>query len=537
MTIVSTAAIAGKYTNAVAGVGGLQGRVLWCDADANARALNTKEQVAALADRCKEANINVIVVDVKPLSGVVLYNSKIAPKLKESKGVQYPQYFDLLRAMVEEGHRVGIEVHAAINVFAEGRIGMEEGGSALSHPEWQCIEYDVERWVSAAGADGYPISCTDRLPLPGRLALISKEKAMPTNIQADVFIVQADENGTVTEAAFGEPVTPFPANGFAVLGSGVAGEWLTANSETGKCISIEGRPKFVLSGKAADQHKAIFVNPANLEAKSYELAVVAEIATNYAVDGIVFDRMRYPGMYADFSELSRAEFEEWLGKRVENFPEDIFAIDPIPGREMVRGKHFGKWMEWRAKQIRDFVVEAKEVIKSIRPDALVGAYVGSWYGSYYDVGVNWASPDHKPPYDFASPTYKETGYADLVDWMTTGCYYQYPTRAEARAAGANESGSVEAAGKESNDVVEDDTFVYAGLYLLQYAKDPEAFIRAIETANSTTQGVMLFDLVYVRDYNWWDLLKRAFPAPVRPPHALPGLKEKIKELKTLIEHQ
>ncbi|HPP76537.1 MAG TPA: alpha amylase family protein, partial [Armatimonadota bacterium] len=286
---------------------------------------------------------------------------------------------------------------------------------------------------------------------------------------------------------------------------------------------------------AADEHRAVFVNPANPDVQAYELAVISEIVKNYDVDGIVLDRMRYPGIYADFSELSKEKFEAWLGQKLERFPEDIFEIDPIPGREIIRGKYFGQWMEWRAKQIHDFVAEVRKSVKTAKPDALIGVYVGSWYEFYYDVGVNWASPEHVPPYDFASPTYKETGYADMVDWMCTGCYYENITKEEARTAGVPEWTSVEAACEESVRVVENETFVYGSLYLLQYARNPEAFKRAIDMSLKTTQGVMLFDLVYLRDYNWWDVLKQVFPTPAKAPHSVPGLLEKIHEVKKLIE--
>lgn len=443
MTLMPTSALAGKYASAVAEAGGLQGRVLWCDAEANLWELCTRDKVSQFADRCKEANINTIVVDVKPLAGVVLYKSKIAPRLKEWKGQAYPRDYDLLRTMVEEGRRVGIDVYAAINVFAEGAAN-NEVGPAFSHPEWQCIKYEAE-------------------------------------------------------------------------------------------MTVDGKPSLIPVGKAADEHLAVFVNPANPEVRAYELSVISEIITNYDVAGIVFDRMRYPGIYADFSELSRQTFEKRIGEKLQRFPEDIMTLSPLPDRPITRGKYFARWMEWRAKQIRDFVVEAGNVIKTAKPGAKMAAYVGSWYDSYYDVGVNWASPSYQPPYDWAEPTYKDTGYADLMDWMCMGCYYEYATRDEARAAGAPESASVEAAGMQSNEVVMDNTFVYGSLYLLQYKDDPDGFERAIAACSATTQGVMLFDLVYVRNYDWWSLLKCAFPSPTRAPHEIPGLLDIVKEVRRTVE--
>lgn len=38
----------------------------------------------------------------------------------------------------------------------------------------------------------------------------------------------------------------------------------------------------------------------------------------------MLDRVRYDGISADFSFLSRKKFEEYIGQKVEKYPEDIF---------------------------------------------------------------------------------------------------------------------------------------------------------------------------------------------------------------------
>ncbi len=403
--------------------GGLQGRVLWCDAEANLWALDSGEKVRALAEHCKMANINTVVVDVKPLSGLVLYASEVAPRLSEWRGRPYPRDDDLLQTMTDEFRRVEIDVYAAVNVFSEGAVGVSDKTPAFTHPEWQCVRYERHR----------------------------------------------------------------------------------------------GRPHLVPVGKASDETGAVFVNPAHPEVRAYELSVIAEIVSKYDVAGVVLDRMRYPDIQSDFSDLSRASFEAWLGAKADHFPEDIVTVSS--GHKVVRGKHFGPWMEWRASLLHDFVADVRQTVRSIRSNAKVAAYVGSWYRSCFDVGANWGSPRRDPGYDFAGPTYRRTGFADLLDWLCTGCYYPHPTMADARAAEVDEALSVEAACKESIRAVDQDTYVYGGLYLLQYARHSSAFERAVSVCTDITDGVMLFDLVYVRDYGWWNLLERAFSSPVRAPHA------------------
>jgi hypothetical protein len=40
-----------------------------------------------------------------------------------------------------------------------------------------------------------------------------------------------------------------------------------------------------------------------------------------------------------------------------------------------------------------------------------------------------------------------------------------------------------------------------------------------------------FDLVYARDYDWWDAIKAAFPNDAKAPHDVPGLLDKLREMK------
>ena len=83
---------------------GLEGRVMWVDATANLSWLIDRAQIRQFARNCREVGINCIVLDVKPISGHVLYNSQIAPKLTEWRGVQVPPDLDVLQVFLEEAN-------------------------------------------------------------------------------------------------------------------------------------------------------------------------------------------------------------------------------------------------------------------------------------------------------------------------------------------------------------------------------------------------------------------------------------------------
>ncbi len=395
---------------------GAKGRVVWFDAEANLWELSTRDGVAETVARCAAAHINTIIVDVKPLSGLVLYNSSLAPRLTECDGRAYPPDHDLLQTVIEEGHKSGIAVHASIDVFSEGsqKYG---AGPAFDHPEWQCVEYgpDAKRLLRRVG----------------------------------------DEDA---------------------------------------------------------EHHAVFVNALVPEVRAYELGVIREICERYPLDGIVFDRMRYPNIYSDFSELTRAAFEESLGHRVERWPQDVFVRKPLPAAGIKHGPVFKDWLRFRAQVMRDFLAEARGVAKSSRPDGKLGIYVGSWYRIYHDVGVNWGSPRHRADYDWWPEGYEQTGLADLADYICTGCYYTHPTRAEAVSAGEEGWKSVEGAADESIGAVEGAAPVYGSLYLLQYEGRPDLFRRAVRQCLDRTDGCMLFDLVYIRNYDWWGVISELFGA-------------------------
>ena len=382
-------------------------KLLWLDAEANCRRLSTRADVALVLDKAKAAGIDVVIVDVKPLAGEVLYLSEYAPRLGEVNGFAYPKSFDLLEAAIEEGRSRGIQVHAGINVFSEGH--REWGrGPAYRHPEWQAISYE---------ADGFK---------------------------------RSEESGIFSFGIFVNPIGP---------------------------------------------------------AREYELKIVREIVSKYEIDGITFDRMRYPNLYADFSETSRDSFEAWLGQGAIIWPDDVFLIGDHTPKQ---GRYYKQWLEWRAWQIKGFAQEAVGLIRSIKPRLTIGNYVGSWYESYFDVGVNWASEKFHAGYDWMTPQYNQTGIAELFDYLCTGCYYPTPTIAEARAAGRSEGATVEAAARLSCRVVNEACPVYASLYLKDYAGKPEDFRRAIQAALGNSQGVMLFDLIYLEQYDWWRLMEEEF---------------------------
>ena len=271
------------------------------------------------------------------------------------------------------------------------------------------------------------------------------------------------------------------------------------------------------------------LNPALPEVQDYEMKIIKEVVKKYPrLEGIVLDRMRYEGITSDFSPASKKMFEQYAGIQVKNYPEDIlyWEKDQEGEAQWKRGPHFDKWLEWRASVIHDFAKRVRKEIKSINPDIVYGDYVGAWYPTYYEVGVNWASQDYDPSkdYDWATPQYQKTGYAEYLDLFMGGLYFKQVTVEEVRkmnqeeVEGRNEPGmsqkradwySVEGCAELANGVLKDAVPFMGSLYVQQYKGDEKQFKRAVDMAMKKTDGLMIFDAVHLINYNWWDTMEKA----------------------------
>lgn len=490
-----------------------QGRILWCDAEANSHRLSTRAGVADVVEKAKRFGINTIIVDVKPLAGEVLYKSNLAPRLGVVDGYRYPEDFDLLAVMIEEGHRRGIPVHAAINVFSEGH--REWGrGPGYEHPEWQVTMYEICR-TARLGEACVTVELVDPWEYPAHEPVVVTRRSGQTAECKDGRLFFVIKDNIVSEIVKGATEVLVPENGCILS----LPESHNLAARVGDRVAWSTSPAFRKAAESKIPSWGIFVNPIG-PVRSYELAIIEEIAAGYDVDGIVFDRMRYPNLYADFGDDSRRAFEEWLGKDDVKWPEDIFLISDEPWKPPVRGRYYKEWLEWRAWQIHDFAEDAATLARSLKPHACVAVYVGSWYESYFDVGVNWASPDFRAGYEWMTPTYHRAGFAHLFDYICTGCYYPLATREEARLAGRPVGATVEAACDLSRQAIGRGRTVYGSLYLRDYKGNPEAFRRALSVVTDRTDGVMLFDLVYLEDYDWWPILCDVFHGEAIAPHTV-----------------
>lgn len=394
--------------------------LMWFDATGNYNRFNQKDSIDIYLKKIADLGFTHAIVDVRPITGYLMYDSELAPRLNEWNGVKGPD-FDYLGHFIEQGHKNGLEVHASLNVFCAGHNYVDRGLIYDGHPEWATIVLD---------------------PVKGLI-----------------------------------PIT-------------------------------EQKEKY-----------GAMVNPLNEEYRQYMKDVLTDLIARYPeLDGVMLDRVRYDGISADFSDLSRQKFEEYIGEKVENYPDDILSWKVEEGKAPVPvpGKLANKWYEWRTKNITDYMDELRQTVKTAKPDMSFGTYSGAWYPSYYEVGVNFASKDYDPSEEFewATPDYKNYGYAELIDLYTTGNYYTNVTIADYEKTPElvwNETDSqghsspwycVEGSCQNLRRIMKDNKFI-GGILVDQFYDNPGRLTETIVENIKDSDGLMVFDICHIAQKNLW----------------------------------
>ncbi len=394
-------------------------KLMWVDATANIQRFNNKDTIDFYLTKLKDLGFTDVVVDMRPISGYVLYDSDFAPKLRKWRGDTIIYTFDYLGHYIKKGHELGLNIQTSLNTFVAGHNYFDKG---------VIYEQGKSDWASEV----YRVD--------GKIIPITEEK----------------------------------------------------------------------------QKYSAMVNPIDEEFQTYIINIFKEITRKYPkLDGLILDRVRYDGYTADFSDLSRMKFEEYLGVKLDNFPGDIYEWrkDELGNDYPHKGEYYLQWLQWRSQNIYDFMAKAKEAVKSVNPDISFGTYTGAWYPSYFEVGVNFASNQYDPSneFDWATPEYKNTGYAELMDLFTIGNYYTTITKEEYLKENPeirNETDMqaqssiwycVEGSNENVRRILGDNKFL-GGILADQFNDNHKGLTESIK--------MNLFDIVHIINKNMWDAVEK-----------------------------
>ena len=270
-----------------------------------------------------------------------------------------------------------------------------------------------------------------------------------------------------------------------------------------------------------------FFNPNNENVQDYIIALLKDLA-KYNLDGIILDRGRFDGIDSDFSDSSRKKFEAYIGGvTIQNFPDDILP----PGITMVQvieivnkgttPQYFKQWLEFRAKTIYDFKEKARDAVKATNSKVKFGVYVGGWYSSYYENGVNWASKTYNTSAYYskwATPKYKDYGYASLMDITLIGAY------ANPGGVYGTSEWTMQGFSKLAKDKIKNDCpMVAAGPDVGNWdannnytqAQENQAIVNSVKACMDECDGYFLFDMIHLKMANQWQYVKEGIDKAIK----------------------
>ena len=271
---------------------------------------------------------------------------------------------------------------------------------------------------------------------------------------------------------------------------------------------------------------AAFANPLLREVQDYEIAIITEFIQKYNVDGLIFDKGRFSGIEADFSDYSKSEFEKFLGsgQRVSWWPDEVYELKSVNDElEIVPGPLFQEWLEFRSKSIQSFFKRLIDSVRSVDPAIPVANFVGAWYPTYYEYGVNWAGEANRPEEDWASRNYHKTAIAEMFNYLVVACFFPRTTMEEAENAGADWWMSVEGSSIIAREVIGQATPVHASLMVEQFKENADTFKKALRTALKLTDGLYVYDFSQIEKYKYWDELKEVLIDESKPAAKEPAL--------------
>jgi len=408
-------------------------KVLWIDAAANfVDFAESKENILRDLQLAKGAGFTSVVVDVRPTTGDVLFNTDVVEQVEwlgawlpggYSK-VERTANWDYLQAFIDAGEEVGLDVYAGINTMVGGN--------------------------------------TTSLGSQGALFRDENKKDWATHLLTETGIKSTMEMG----------------------GTG-----------------------------------AKFFNPVREEVQDYICDMLEDLAAYEGLKGIILDRGHFDGLDSDFSTYSKEKFEEYLGYSVQNFPEDIMEPGTTAGNlPSPTPEYFKKWLEFRAKVMHDFFEKAAQRVRTVNSEMKFGVYVGGWYSTYYEVGVNWASPNYNTASKYpswATADYKNFGYADMMDVILIGAYAS-PTR----VYGTTEW-TIQGFCSQAMDKIKGDATVIGGPDVgngaWATASDEvtnNAIIESVGAVMDVCDGYFLFDMIHLKQKNQWDVVKEGIEKAV-----------------------
>lgn len=271
--------------------------------------LQSKQSILEMVEKAAEAGLDQLFVQVN-MSGYAYYKSERLPLAVSG--------FDPLAYLLEEAHKRGLKVHAWVNAFTVGALGLRPTNPKhvlYQHPDWALVDVD----------------------------------------------------------------------GVSVL-------------EYSKGTASEALP-------------ALYLEPGLKEVQDWVVENYLEVVRNYAVDGIHFDFIRYPGRSFGYHPQVGQLFFEQFGFWPKDLIKDWSSLKAKLGRDGYL-EASGWFDDYRRKSITSIVHRVYQKTKEFRPTCIVSAAVfpqyadaceqkfQDWFSWLNEGYLDWALPMVYDPEDY-----------------------------------------------------------------------------------------------------------------------------------------
>ncbi|KAH0785032.1 family 10 glycosylhydrolase [Histomonas meleagridis] len=164
----------------------------------------------------------------------------------------------------------------------------------------------------------------------------------------------------------------------------------------------------------SSDHEEYFVNPCNPDVQAYELSIIEEILTNYEIDSIVLDWVRFDSNLMDMSTTSLELFEKWCNDNGKEYINPINLNLDIEDDEGCEWDFLSdKWNPFRTSIISSYVTKVREVVNRVRPTCQLGLYCLD--PLWDELGVDLSL--FKNDIDFVSPMAYFNDFGEQPNWV------------------------------------------------------------------------------------------------------------------------
>lgn len=120
---------------------------MWIDGEANFARFSNTDSIDFYIKKLKSLGFTDLVVDIRPITGEVFYESAYAPQMLEWHGVKRSKELDYLGYFIQKGHQLGMRVQANLNVFVAGHNYFGRGQIYSGHSRWATMVYTPEKGI------------------------------------------------------------------------------------------------------------------------------------------------------------------------------------------------------------------------------------------------------------------------------------------------------------------------------------------------------------------------------------------------------